>query len=526
MTNLKICLINPITIYYSSIRNDNVTDSQKTLPYLGLGYVASVLEKHNYKVDIIECTFKALWGKELREHLEGKGYDVFGVSLFDYNYKNAIKIIRIIKEINPTSFIFVGGMYATMEYDKILSENNEIDCCVIGEGEYTALDIIRSIENEYGLDLIEGIALRNGNEIIRTKPRKLIEKLDLIPFPKRAFDNPMGKVQIKTSRGCENHCLYCATSSFLGQCSGQKLRFRSPQNIIDEIIEIKSLNSDIKRIFFIDDSFLSIQKNHEEWLLEFCNLLMLKQINLPFDIYARAKGIIKHKNILPKLLECGLSSVFIGVESFLDDQLKYYNKRTTVLENLEALQIIKDYEIDCEIGFIPLHHNITIDQVYENYQILKSSPVVNLSVNVKAFSQNRAVIALNGTPIKKLLIKANKFVDNEIGYNFESPQVQLFFNITKIWGRRISKVLSRTYLPEFTKSIHQDLYKESIKISREFTRLDIDFVLEICEMIINGNEVVLSSIIDNYSQQLELIIIKLDALENKCRAVINERVTL
>lgn len=521
---MKICLINPHTIYYSTIKDDFVSDSQNTLPYLGLGYVASMLEENGYEVDIFECTRERLWGDKLAKRIEAGNYSIIGISIFDYNFKNASKIFNSIKKVNPNAFIFVGGMYATMEYDRVLKNYKEINCCILGEGEHTTLELINKVVSGETIDDVDGIAFLDEEEIVVTAPRELVDNLNELPFPRRQFMNQSGKIQIKTSRGCENHCLYCATSAFLKKCKGKKLRFRSPQNIVDEILEIIKIDGNVKRVFFIDDSFLSVRTGHEKWLLELCRLLKENNLRMPFDIYARSKGVIKHENLLSELKECGLSSIFIGVESFLDEQLKFFNKKTTVAENITALEILEKHNIACEIGFIPLDHTMTIEKVIENYTNLKNSPVIDIAETFKAFSQNRAVIALNGTPIKTLLVKNNKYVENERGYNFDDERIERFFHITKLWGWKINKILAKGHLTEWCRQNDNiELFREIIKINRAFMDIDVDFVICICNLLKDESpsDEKISAVMDEYLLKLKPINEKYKVLNDEIERIKN-----
>ncbi|MNW40287.1 B12 binding domain protein [compost metagenome] len=515
---MKICLINPITIYYSMIKDDFVSDSQNTLPYLGLGYLASVLEEAGHEVDIIECTRERLWGDALVEKIKNKRYSMIGLSVFDYNYKNAVKIITAIEKENLDTFVLVGGMYATTNFGDVLKDNTRIDCCVLTEGEITVKELATKLDSKEKIENVKGIAYLNQNEVVVTPPRELIADLDEIPFPKRQFINLGGKIQIKTSRGCEKACLFCATSAVNRACIGDPLRFRSPQNIVTEILACISAYSKVKRIFFIDDSFLSVMPNHEKWLLELCRLLKENHIDIPFDIYARAKGVIKYEGLLDELKECGMSSVFIGIESFLDEQLKFYNKQTTRDENISALNILKKHGIACDIGFIPLDPTVSLEQVIDNYIELKNSATIDIAENFKVFSMHRAVIALNGTPLKRMLVKRNKYVENEQGYLFDDKRVERLFAFTKLWSWKIRAVLSKAYLTEWLRQNDKiELFHETVKANRDFMRLDVDFMIRACHLLKEESTTddELASIINQYLPRVDLIRERYEKIEER-----------
>ncbi|HGJ64977.1 TPA: hypothetical protein ENS27_06245 [bacterium] len=62
---------------------------------------------------------------------------------------------------------------------------DKFDLAVIGEGEQTALEIVENYCNGKDYRNIDGIAFREGEKIVYTKPRKALDKLDCLPFPSR-----------------------------------------------------------------------------------------------------------------------------------------------------------------------------------------------------------------------------------------------------------------------------------------------------------------------------------------------------
>ena len=62
------------------------------------------------------------------------------------------------------------------------------------------------------------------------------DDLDRLPFPAfELFDSTAymdKKIPILTSRGCPYSCIYCSVSLTMGR----RFRFRSPENVIDEIL--------------------------------------------------------------------------------------------------------------------------------------------------------------------------------------------------------------------------------------------------------------------------------------------------
>ncbi|MBA9087112.1 hypothetical protein FHR92_003593 [Fontibacillus solani] len=85
---------------------------------------------------------------------------------------------------------------------------------------------------------------------------------------------------------------------------------------------------------------------------------------------------------------------------------------------------------------------------------------------------------MNGTPLKRMLVKRNKYVENEQGYLFDDKRVERLFAFTKLWSWKIRAVLSKAYLTEWLRQNDKiALFHETVKANRDFMRLDVDFMI-------------------------------------------------
>ncbi|NHV45957.1 MAG: cobalamin B12-binding domain-containing protein, partial [Candidatus Verstraetearchaeota archaeon] len=78
-------------------------------PPLGLAYIAAVLEKEGYDVDIIDATALGLSFKELGNELKKRNPDVIGVTSITPTIYDAMKTIDIAKEYCPNAITVMGG---------------------------------------------------------------------------------------------------------------------------------------------------------------------------------------------------------------------------------------------------------------------------------------------------------------------------------------------------------------------------------------------------------------------------------
>lgn len=323
--SLKITLVYPGISFHAS-------------PPLGIGYIAAVLMEKGYPVDVID--FNVAGKKEgVRKKIEKSKPDIVGFSVMTTFVEEGLEWAKIIKRLLPNTIIVFGGPHASVMPIETLS-NPSVDICVIGEGEYTMLDLVRAIEERRSLREVEGIYFKEDGEIIKNKRREFVNNLDLIPFPARdllsmesylfnmvspPYIVPM--THIIVNRGCPFNCNFCQPTSHI--MWGQRARYRSPESVCDEI-EFLADKYMLKSINIGGDTFTV----NKEWVKSFCKEMKRRKVTLPWFAAARI-GTVNYE-LLKEMKEAGCISVGQGVESGSQRILNILNKGITTDQ-------IKDY---------------------------------------------------------------------------------------------------------------------------------------------------------------------------------------
>ena len=86
--------------------------------------------------------------ERIEETFRKKKPDVIGFSIVHANRWGGIEIARLAKRILPKVKIVFGGVGTTFLWEHLLTHFNEIDYAVLGEGEYSFLNLIQCIEKE------------------------------------------------------------------------------------------------------------------------------------------------------------------------------------------------------------------------------------------------------------------------------------------------------------------------------------------------------------------------------------------
>jgi anaerobic magnesium-protoporphyrin IX monomethyl ester cyclase len=316
---------------------------------LGLGYLAAVLEKNNYPVDVIDCQAVKLSYEEVKSEIKKRQPTIVGVTSATLTYKSALKIIKMTREVCPECLTIMGGPHVSFWDDKALQECPELDIVVRKEGENTLLEIVQKLEAGKSFDDTIGITCRKNSQIMRNPDRPLIENLDEIPFPAihlwplERFKYGEGEVvfPLLTGRGCAYCCKYCCNWKLLGR----KYRLRGSKNVVDEI-EYLNKKFGAKAFSFCDDAF-TLNKSRAK---EICEEIINRKIKIRWDCNNRVDNVTKE--LLLKMKQSGCTDVFFGVESGSQLVLDAMNK------GIKIEQTIKAYKWAKEVGLMTFAHTI------------------------------------------------------------------------------------------------------------------------------------------------------------------------
>ncbi|CAG0962418.1 MAG: radical SAM protein [Candidatus Methanoperedens sp.] len=308
---------------------------------LALEYLASGV-KEDHDVRILDMRID----KDLDSQMQEFKPDVVGITAYTVHVNTVKDLFNKIKTIDPGIFTVVGGHHATVAPEDF--SNPYIDLIVMGEGVLIFKEIISRLVSKRPFDGIAGISyLKKGERVMN--PPEPITDLDIFPFPAREFTEKYRKyyysewmrplASIRTSKGCPNRCNFCA----LWKLTGGKYLKRKPENIVRELSGIKE-----KYVFFADDESM-VDAKRMKILAE---LIREAGIKKRYFLYGRSDTIVKNPDLIKIWKEIGLERVFVGLEFFRDEDLKYINKGSTVENNKEAIKILNSNGIEIYASFI------------------------------------------------------------------------------------------------------------------------------------------------------------------------------
>ena len=137
---------------------------------LGLGYLAAVLEKKEYEIDVIDCQVLRCSYDEFRSRISKvKKPDIVGITSTTLTYKSALQIAKIAKEVWPDCLTILGGSHVTFWDKQALEECPYLDIIVRKEGENTMLELAERVENGKDYYDVLGTTVRKDGKIVKNE---------------------------------------------------------------------------------------------------------------------------------------------------------------------------------------------------------------------------------------------------------------------------------------------------------------------------------------------------------------------
>ena len=218
--------------------------------------------KPEYDVEIVEYTIKDP-AINIVSDLIQRNPDVIGFSCYIWNIEETIKVISMLKKINPELVIVLGGPEVTYDVSYWLERLNDVDFIVIGEGEITFKQLLHQLHGEKDFSSISGLAFRKQDENFITAQRNKVDLKEL-PSPFR-FEEDISHFSkrvtyIETSRGCPFSCQFCLSSIEVG------VRYFDREKVKEDIRYL--MEHGAKTIKFVDRTF-NISRSYAMEMFQF-----------------------------------------------------------------------------------------------------------------------------------------------------------------------------------------------------------------------------------------------------------------
>jgi anaerobic magnesium-protoporphyrin IX monomethyl ester cyclase len=394
---------------------------------LGLRYLMSAVNASGHRASIMT------YGSDpdlILKRIRHDEPNVVGFSLiFQYMAPDFGRVIEALREGGVKAHFTMGGHYASFEPGEILRRIPGVDSVVRFDGEMTLVKILHCLSRGEDWRRLPGIAFRTDDGEIMIAPlAKVVEELDILPRPDReSIDyegHPMPTASILGSRGCPWDCSFCSIRPFYESQGGPLRRLRKAQEVVDEMLDLH-LRRGVPIFLFQDDDFLAGGKNAKQWAMEIADGVAAAGLagKLAFKISCRSDEI--DEDILLRLMNGGLTHIYMGVESGDEEGLIHMHKRMKPEAHLRAGRILKKLGLSFDFGFMMVEPYSTFQTIRNNIAFLEE--FIGDGWTVAPFCR---MLPYAGTPIKRQLEAEGRMLGTQFepDYKFLDPKLDLFYD--------------------------------------------------------------------------------------------------
>ena len=459
---------------------------------LGLGYLAAVLRRSGYDVQVVDI--EQDHREIVRIALELNPVLIGFSLIFQFFIDRYAALLYLLRSNGLDCHFTMGGHFPSLSYEQTLELVPELDSVVRFEGEATLLELVEAVDSGQDWREIHGIAYRDDEgKVIVTRPRALLENLDELPYPDREYEpeSVLGRsiLPILASRGCARTCSFCSIHTFYRAAPGRIVRTRKPAEVVREM-ELLHEERGTTIFLFQDDDFPLFGTVWRRWANEFVDELERTGLSRKVIWKMNCRADAVDRDLFVRMRDAGLYLVYMGLESGSEQGLETLHKQITVEQNLKAVETLKSIGLMFEYGFMLLDPSSTFESIRENIQFLRT--ILSDGCLPVTFCR---MLPYDGTPIHDELVRTGRLRGDVCNpdYDFLDPRIGEFYEeLTKLvsltgWIHGLKAVTMQlgwawhevaTIERLFPVLAGMDEYKEKL---RAITRRSNDLLLRVVE---------------------------------------------
>ena len=365
---MKVLLVNPPRFNELVGNNPTIIEEERGLnPPLGILLVAAYLLEHtDHDVEVLDAQVERLDYSGIEARIARARPDVVGVTAMTFTLVDVMKTIQAVKQARAEAKVVVGGPHAHL-FPKETIGIEQVDFVVMGEGELTFAELLDCIDAPARLREVQGLAFYDGEELVNTGHRPLIEDLDALPFaarhltPYQDYSSLLMKrdpvTTVFTSRGCPFQCTFCDRPNL-----GKRFRVRSSKDVVDELEACTKMG--IHEFLIYDDTF-TCQKQR---VLDICREIRRRKLDIGFDVRSRVDTL--NEEMIEELALAGCAGIHYGVEAGAKRILKVLQKGITIERVEEVFKITRKHGIPILAYFMIGNPSETREEIETTFSVV------------------------------------------------------------------------------------------------------------------------------------------------------------
>lgn len=348
---MKVAFIFSLTDSYTP---GKPLESQLQMQF-GISYISVVLRIHGHQTRLLVLSRET--ANAVDNFIEEFQPSLVCFTAVASEYPFIASIARKIKEKYPSIYLIAGGCHVSLNPEQAISD--AFDAVCVGEGEYPTLELVKQLEKCKEPSAIANLWFKRKTEIEKNPTGAFLEDLDLIPFPDREmwqkwiYPVSQTKHSILLGRGCPYLCTYCCNHALRKLQSGNYVRFRSPENILEELKRLVADFPKTEEVYLEVETFAANIK----WAIEVCALFEkynnARSRPLSFGVNLRISPNVNIEPLVAALKEANFSFVNIGLESGSERVRKeILNRNYSNQDVVQFVRLLKQYGL--KINFFNL----------------------------------------------------------------------------------------------------------------------------------------------------------------------------
>lgn len=399
---------------------------------LGLGYLAAVLRRSGYAVQVVDIEQDHHEIVRIARELDPV---LIGFSLiFQFFIDRYAELLYLLRSNGLDCHFTMGGHFPSLSFQQTLELVPELDSVVRFEGEATLLELVEAVVEGKEWREIHGLAYRDDEgKVTLTRPRALLEHLDELPYPDREYEpeSVLGRsiLPILASRGCARTCSFCSIHTFYRAAPGRIVRTRKPAEVVREM-ELLHEERGTTIFLFQDDDFPLFGTVWRRWANDFVDELERTGLSRKVIWKMNCRADAVDRDLFIRMRDAGLYLVYMGLESGSEQGLETLHKQINVEQNLKAVETLKSIGLMFEYGFMLLDPSSTFESIRENIQFLRT--ILADGCLPVTFCR---MLPYDGTPIHDELVRTGRLRGDVCNpdYDFLDPRIGEFYEeLTKL----------------------------------------------------------------------------------------------
>ena len=383
-------------------------------PPIGIMTLSAVLKRAGHDVVLFDQANPETPDEVIVAEVGRRQPDLVGLSfLSTTSYPYAKLLARTLRATQATGKLAFGGVFASLNAERIKRQVPEVDFVCRGDGEQLILDLLDHLDDPAA---VAGVTWQTQDGTVRHNPdRPLDRNLDQWPFPDREslaldfvesmpLDVPVVLSRqrfttMQTSRGCPWPCVFCDIPVF----SEGKWRQRSPAHVLAEMQQLE--RDGYGSVYFVDDHFL-LQPRRIEAI---CQGVEAKGLTIQWGCEGRVDSTCI--GLFPAMAKAHCRTLMFGVESGSQKILDRLKKGQTLAQTETAVSSAKRAGIEIVHGFFVVGNPDETDaDMRETFRFASR-------LRLDTFAFNRLCV-YRGTPLWKEYLERGLVHDEADWYKY------------------------------------------------------------------------------------------------------------